>query len=482
MSASTERKNRIAAREAGTDKKLLARQEELAKQKKSRLRWTLAMIGIALLILAIIVTNSAAFYRMIPAVRVGDRTFSAAEVKFFAGNYNSYAQYYGADFANMMAENDMLRIATLNKYAEENGIELDADDLASVEAQISSLKESAEANGFKSVNRFLAAVFGKGVNEKVVREMMSASVLADKANQTLQDAQVYSEEQLAEAYAAFNGGKDLFDGAYFFVNADDGSSDLTNSMSIAAAQADSVISAYENGEGEDGVERFNAALTSVIPEAAGASVLSGTPGSSLPAAARDWYVDEARQAGDVMAIRSETDSEHGVYLVLFLNRDSNDYNTVSVRHILFKAEAAEDGSYSEEAVAAAQAKAEEALAQWQAGEATEESFAALANELSEDAGSNTKGGLYENIYRGQMVPEFDAFCFGGHQPGDVAIVHGDNGGYNGFHVIYFVGEGDSYRDVLARESLNNEFLGNWMAEQTKDLEVEHLGGYKLVSA
>ena len=284
MSASTERKNRIAAREAGTDKKLLARQEELAKQKKSRLRWTLAMIGIALLILAIIVTNSAAFYRMIPAVRVGDRTFSAAEVKFFAGNYNSYAQYYGADFANMMAENDMLRIATLNKYAEENGIALDADDLASVEAQISSMKESAEANGFKSVNRFLAAVFGKGVNEKVVREMMSASVLADKANQALQDAQVYSEEQLAEAYAAFNGGKDLFDGAYFFVNADDGSSDLTNSMSIAAAQADSVISAYENGEGEDGVERFNAALTSVIPDAAGASVLSGTPGSSLPAA------------------------------------------------------------------------------------------------------------------------------------------------------------------------------------------------------
>jgi hypothetical protein len=81
-----------------------------------------------------------------------------------------------------------------------------------------------------------------------------------------------------------------------------------------------------------------------------------------------------------------------------------------------------------------------------------------------------------------MVPEFDAFCFGGHQPGDVAIVHGDNGSYNGFHVIYFVGEGDSYRDVLARESLNNEFLGNWMAEHTKDLEVEHLGGYKLVSA
>mgnify|MGYP003335397611 CR=1 FL=1 len=33
MSASTERKNRIAAREAGTDKKLLAQQEELLQEK-----------------------------------------------------------------------------------------------------------------------------------------------------------------------------------------------------------------------------------------------------------------------------------------------------------------------------------------------------------------------------------------------------------------------------------------------------------------
>ncbi len=482
MSASTERKNRIAAREAGTDKKLLAQQEEQAKQKKSRLRWTLALIGIALLILVIVVTNSSAFYRMVPAARVGDTTFSAAEVKFFKGNYNSYAQYYGADFANMMAENDMLRIATLTKYANENGIALDADDLAAVDAQLSSLKENAAANGFKSVGRFLAAVFGKGVNERVVREMMTASALADKTYKTLQDAQVYTQEQLDAAYAEFNGGKDLFDGAYFFISADGEESDLSTTMTIAAAQADSVVAAYENGEGEDGVARFNAALKGEVPEAAGAAELSKTPGSSLPGAVRDWFVDEAREAGDVMAIRSESESEYGVYVVLFMNRDTNDYNTVSVRHILFKAEAAEDGTYSDEAVAAAQAKAEDALAQWQAGEASEESFAALANELSEDAGSNTNGGLYEDIYKGQMVPEFDAFCFGGHQPGDVAIVHGDNGGYNGYHVIYFVGEGDSYRNILARGTLDDDFMGDWMAEHTKDVQVERLGGYKLVNA
>ena len=43
---------------------------------------------------------------------------------------------------------------------------------------------------------------------------------------------------------------------------------------------------------------------------------------------------------------------------------------------------------------AAKQKAEDLLAQWKAGDATEDSFAELANENSADSGSNTNGGLY----------------------------------------------------------------------------------------
>jgi parvulin-like peptidyl-prolyl isomerase len=38
-------------------------------------------------------------------------------------------------------------------------------------------------------------------------------------------------------------------------------------------------------------------------------------------------------------------------------------------------------------------------------------FAKLANTYSEDPGSNTKGGLYENIGRGDMVKPFDLAAF-----------------------------------------------------------------------
>ena len=98
-------------------------------------------------------------------------------------------------------------------------------------------------------------------------------------------------------------------------------------------------------------------------------------------------------------------------MVVYLSRDDNHYNTVNVRHILVNAEADADGNYTDEAKAAAKARAEEILAEFEAGDKTEDSFAALAEQYSEDPGSNTNGGLYENVAKGQMVQEFNDFCF-----------------------------------------------------------------------
>ena len=47
---------------------------------------------------------------------------------------------------------------------------------------------------------------------------------------------------------------------------------------------------------------------------------------------------------------------------------------------------------TQEALDAAKAEAEDILAQWEAGDKTAESFGALAEEYSDDPGSNTNGG------------------------------------------------------------------------------------------
>jgi peptidyl-prolyl cis-trans isomerase D len=57
-------------------------------------------------------------------------------------------------------------------------------------------------------------------------------------------------------------------------------------------------------------------------------------------------------------------------------------------------------------------------------------FAALALEFSEDPGSATRGGTYDNIPEGQMVPEFNDYIFD-NKTGSVGLVETDFG----FHII-----------------------------------------------
>lgn len=104
---------------------------------------------------------------------------------------------------------------------------------------------------------------------------------------------------------------------------------------------------------------------------------------------------------------------------------------VDVRHILIMPE--ED---TEESWAAALTSTEEILNQWLAGDMSEDSFAELANEYSDDNDGNvTNGGIYTDIYLGQMVEEFEDWCFNdSRQVGDYDIVKTTYG----YHIMYFV--------------------------------------------
>ena len=115
--------------------------------------------------------------------------------------------------------------------------------------------------------------------------------------------------------------------------------------------------------------------------------------------------------------------------------EKSDVNMVNVRHILIVPEETnDDGTYTDAAWTAAEQKAQALLDEWKAGEHTEDSFAFMAAENSADPGSAANGGLYEEVYPGQMVDAFDAWCFdAGRQPGDTGIVKTDYG----YHIMYF---------------------------------------------
>lgn len=144
----------------------------------------------------------------------------------------------------------------------------------------------------------------------------------------------------------------------------------------------------------------------------------------------------------------------------------DDPNMVNVRHILIKpvadenAETDENGNaiLTDQNWADAKAKAEEIYDMWLTGEATEDSFAELAGEYSEDPGSATNGGLYEEVYPGQMVDTFNDWCFdASRQVGDSGIVETSYG----YHIMYFSGTCDHpYWYVVAER----DYVGNRQQE------------------
>lgn len=118
------------------------------------------------------------------------------------------------------------------------------------------------------------------------------------------------------------------------------------------------------------------------------------------------------------------------------------YN-VDIRHILIKPEGgtlSEDGQtkvYSDEEWEACRQKAQEVLDTWKAGEATEDSFAALAKEHSAD-GNASQGGIYTGMtVNDNLVEPFKEWIFDeSREFGNTDLVKTEFG----YHVMFFVGK------------------------------------------
>lgn len=136
-----------------------------------------------------------------------------------------------------------------------------------------------------------------------------------------------------------------------------------------------------------------------------------------------------------------------------ITKESDPY--VDVRHILIMPQGGtlgEDGkttTYSEEEWEACRAEAQALLDRYLAGEVTEEAFAQLAVDFSQDPGSKEGGGLYTDVTKGRMVAPFENWCFDdARKPGDTGLVQTNYG----YHVMYFVESRDSWF-VSARNEL-----------------------------
>ena len=470
MSASTERKNRIAAREAGTDKKFNAAQEAAKKAAVSKRNWTLGIIAVLLFIAMIFLLSSPLMYRITTAETIGTKNYSPADVRFQMANtgYRMYVYYGMTDYAQAYLDQTMVRNAALLQYAAENDIKLTQQEKDFVSDSLKTLPDLAAENDM-SLSEYMAAYYGKGVNESVLRKGAEESILANKAQYAYYCGLSFTDEDVEAYYQDHDDNSDLYSYAVYQITADE-----TRTDAEAKAEAEDVRISFLDGADDakdvEPLDRLNDILAELYGPEAKALVHNDEPASSLVDAYRDWLTAENREPGTVFVAQSTTGS--GWYVVMFLGHTEGNVEVAQVRSLFISISDDRDDD-------AAKAMAEELLADWEAGEKTEADFATLASIYSEDGSTSGNGGLYTNLKQGDLGDEADAFCFAERSAGDTAVVAGEINGVQGYHVLYFVGRDDS-RSATAKSVLAGMAMSEWIEGLTADLEPVYRWAYKLV--
>lgn len=378
---------------------------------------------------------------------------------------------------------DTLEIIQLHKayYNEalKMGLKLTKADEAFIDKQIEDLRDEAKSAGSNSsssnsenkvtysLNAYLRKVYGGSINERFLRKQLKIQVLAQKylTERTNEIAKDYDQKDIDAEYKKDTTAYDFATfRAYTFKTTELTKEDKETDDALKARQAKANAEVKKNANDFYNAVTNDATFTAKAKELnkdtadynvdkeTKYSMLKSTAQSTFSEDAAKWLFDSSTKVGSKKLF---SDEENGKYIVVLALSKPHQEQTVTARHILFQTKDQNSGNdLSEEEIAKKKTQAEDVLKKFNESDKTEDSFAALANEYNEDTGSSSNGGLYEHIYPGQMVTEFNDWVFDANRKaGDVELVETDYG----YHIIYFVAkDGKDYYDSAIRSSKANE--------------------------
>ncbi len=521
MSASSKKKLRAEENASKLTEKQTAQRKEAKKLKIYTIAFVALITAMVITALTIGITravsNSGILQKNTTALTVGDHKLSSVEMNYFyiaaindfTNYYGSYAQYFGLDLSLPLdqqvtdeetgatwaddflhtAEDNARATYALVDEAEKAGFTLSQEDLDSIELTGQNLDTYAALYGYSKTDDYLQAMYGNGSTKESYLEFCTHSALASAYYSEYTQSLTFTDEQIAEkdnedttAYNAYSYHQYYLSTSRFLEGGttdEDGTTTYSEDEKTAAQEKAEEAAKSLLAEEITSADDFDAAIAALPVNAESDPAPTSTAytdqlGSSVTGTAAEWVKDSSRVSGDTTYIPStstttaddgtEITTVNGYYILFFDGSSDNSFPLKNVRHILvsFEGGTTDDSgatTYSDEEKAAARETAEEILAQWQAGDATEESFAALAEEKTTDTGSQDNGGLYENIYPGEMVTNFNDWCFDdSRKPGDTGIVETDYG----YHIMYFSSDADiTYRNYLITEDLRTTEVSDW---------------------
>ena len=472
-------------------------------------------------------------YKNNVAVTVGDHEVSSVELNyFFIDTVNDYINQFGeyasylldtttpmnkqvidketgetlADSLLKAAESTLKRTYALYDLAMEKGFKLDEEDEKTIDTLVTNMEFYAMYYGYGDVKSYLQGIYGNGSEVESYKEYQRINLIADRYYAEYADTLDYNDEQIREYEAGKDGegenAKDRFHNfssvtySYYYVpytkwtpEKDDKGNKIeytADQLKEAREKAKAAAEALAAGKFED-LAAFDKAIgeMEINKNEKTKPTASRFEDQLVPQVShndvREWLISKDLKDGDMTVIENSTgegDKKEvkGYYVVRFGSLDENRFNLKDVRHILIKFEGGKYNSttgqttYTDAEKKAALEKAEKIYNDWVKSGASEEDFKDLVEEHSGDTASVEDGGLYENVYPGQMVEKFEDFCYDeNRKAGDHGIVESTYG----YHIMFFVGDSDvTYRDFMIKAELRADELEEWLDDLVENLDYE----------
>ena len=516
MSASREKKNRQTFAASGAvDPKATRAAEEKAKQRKSNILYISVAVAFVLVAAFVLIWNSAALQRSKTALTIGETKYTTAQVQYaYYAAYNDvrsskYVSYMGLDTRKSLssqtlsdtakallgvtdkgtltwsqyllnkAKSDLQASQSLRAAADKENYTWTDHMQAEYEKLVDTVKSAAKTAGY-SYKNYVKAMYGSLVTPGVFEDMTKTSILLSDYQNDYKDSLTYTDEEIRQYYEDH---KSTFDVAAYDYIRFTGSAASTKDASgntveptdeqtqaakdAAKAAADAALARFQNGED----------LETISKDYDIASFVTKDEGSNGTDTVSAWVFDITRTPGESAVIDDGTN----YYVVHYKSMSRQEYNTIDVRHILARVDSSsldkKSDTYEQELAdlkAQKKAEAEKIYQEWKDGDATEESFAALADKYSADS---PEGGLYTQVYHNMMVTAFNDWCFdAARQPGDTDIVETTYG----YHIMYFVGQDLPYWRVRVTNTLKTNDFNDWYKGLQQDYTVTEGSGMKFV--
>lgn len=494
------------------DLKMQRRHQQEVREKRISMitKWGAAVVAaIIVIVIGVSIYNSYADKHG-EYVKVGSHSIKREEYDFyyalsrtsFLNTYGSYLSYMGVDTSQDIDSQTYTQDMTFGDYfaqqavgqmqstyalldkANEEGFTYDvSEELANFEADLN----AAASENNVSADTYLTQLYGDEATLDHIKTYYSNYVVSTMFQNHISESFDITDDEIDTYYEDNKDTYDLVDYRIFTVNADipedttesdETSESLTDEEKAAQDAEKEAQTTAAMAEAKATADAFLAEVTdenSFIKQCAihdssyadaSASLKEDAAKSSIsPTDVADWLFDASRSEGDTTVIENASNNSYAI--VYFIDRKINDAPTANFRQIVVAADtSAEDTDAASEE---AKNKADDLLAQWTAGDATEDSFSALAKASSDDSYTSSNGGLRTGVSASALSTELsDWLLDSSRQKGDTTVIQ--NGNY--YYVLYYVSAGSAKWHEDIESALRSQKLSDYMTALKKDYTVK----------